>query len=281
MKRIIISLISLCVLMFSSAVASAQEAGSIDKNEVKVSEAWVTREGRTLIVEYDLELGATVISCDMELLMSLDGGRTFNQVPVSGKLAGDIGRITSSGQKRITYDIDSIKEQLAGQKLAFKVQVKNKKTAQDNKGKFFVMGTGSTLKMYGLRAGYVKKFGGYLAYSDHFADYMNGGGFGLFSNWSITGGVMMRATDWLYPYAGAGYGIIQFDNVYLDDFIDKYGYIPDNYNYVYPCYTLIPFEVGAMFKIGPAALSTAVKPIYVPDKGGFLCAFELGLGFCF
>ena len=260
MKRIIISLISLCFLMFSSAVASAQEAGSIDKNEVKVSEAWVTREGRTLIVEYDLKLGANVISCDMELLMSLDGGCTFNSVPVSGKLAGDIGRMTSSGQKRITYDIDSIKEQLAGKKIAFKVQVKNKKTIQDNKGKFFVMGTGSTFGMYGLKTGYVKKYGGYVSYSDGFQE-------GVFEQWSVTGGFIMRATPWLYPYIGAGAGHLTFN----DNPSGNYGV--DNYD-------LIVAEIGAIFKLGPAILSATIEPTYVLPTGPG-CAFELGVGIAF
>ena len=226
--------------MFSSAVASAQEAGSIDKNEVKVSEAWVTREGRTLIVEYDLELGANVISCDMELLMSLDGGRTFNQVPVSGKLAGDIGRMTSSGQKRITYDIDSIKEQLAGRKLAFKVQVKNKKTAQDNKGKFFVMGTGSTLKMYGLRAGYVKKFGGYLAYSDGFSG-------GMFNLWTATGGFMIKADNLVIGICAH----VDADNSVNTLLLHKIGILR-----VGPFYSNRPHHFLLMFEHGIISLQT-------------------------
>lgn len=247
-------LIILCMFLVTFSV-SAQEVSRTAKNDVKVSDAWVSREGRTLVIDYSIDLGENVISCDVALMMSVDGGQTFSPVIVNDKVKGDVGRITTSGQKQITYDIDSIKESLAGKKLAFKVQVKNKKKVQDNKGKFFVMGTASTFGMYGVRIGGVKKFGGYLAYSDGFEN-------GMFNQWSATAGFVMRATPWMYPYVGAGMGRLNC----IDSRFYGFG--------------ILPFEVGAMFKLGPIALSASVEPILVFEKG-LLPTFEFGVGFCF
>lgn len=249
-------LIILCMFLVTFSV-SAQEVSRTAKNDVKVSDAWVSREGRTLVIDYSIDLGENVISCDVALMMSVDGGQTFSPVIVNDKVKGDVGRITTSGQKQITYDIDSIKERLAGKKLAFKVQVKNKtkKKVQDNKGRFFAMGTASTFGMYGVRIGGVKKFGGYLAYSDGFEN-------GMFNQWSATAGFVMRATPWMYPYVGAGMGRLNW----IDSRLYGFG--------------LLPFEVGAMFKLGPVALSAAVEPILVLGKG-VACTFEFGVGFCF
>ena len=72
----------------------------------------------------------------------------------------------------------------------------------------------------------------------------------------------MRATSWLYPYVGVGYGQVNF------------------LEYGHTMYDLIPFEAGAMFKLGPIALSAAVEPILVFEKG-MLATFEFGVGFCF
>lgn len=247
-------LIILCMFLVTFSV-SAQEVSRTVKNDVKVSDAWVSREGRTLVIDYSIDLGENVISCDVALMMSVDGGQTFSPVIVNDKVKGDVGRITTSGQKQITYNIDSIKERLAGKKLSFKVQVKNKKKVQDNKGRFFAMGTASTFGMYGAKMGYVKKFGAYAAYSDTFSG-------GMFDNFTITAGGMMRTASWLYPYVGAGYGQLNFRGNH------------------HTMYGLIPFEAGAMFKLGPVALSAAVEPILVLGKG-VACTFEFGVGFCF
>lgn len=257
MKRFAIYWTVLTLLSAFPLTLSAQGAEQVGKSEITISDAWVSREGRTLVIDYSIHLGENVISCDAALMMSVDGGRTFSPVTVSDKVKGDVGRITTSGQKRITYDIDSIKERLAGKKLAFKVQVKNKKKVQDNKGKFFAMGTASTFGMYGVKIGGVKKFGGYLSYSDGFES-------GMFNQWSVTAGFVMRATPWMYPYVGAGMGRLNWE-------------YPDRGYYGYD---ILPFEAGAMFKLGPVALSASVEPILVFGKG-LLTTFEFGVGFCF
>lgn len=255
MKRFAIYWTVLTLLSAFPLTLSAQGAEQVGKSEITISDAWVSREGRTLIIDYDITMGGNFISCDVALMMSVDGGRTFSPVTATDKIKGDVGRITTSGQKRIVYDIDSIKERLAGKELAFKVQVKNKKRVQDNKGKFFEMGTASTFGMYGAKMGYVKKFGAYAAYSDTFSG-------GMFDNFTITAGGIMRATSWLYPYVGVGYGQLNF------------------WEYCYTTYGLIPFEAGAMLKLGPVSLSAAVEPIIVLGKG-LACTFEFGIGFCF
>ncbi|MBQ8573264.1 MAG: hypothetical protein IJ450_00215 [Bacteroidales bacterium] len=279
MKRFAIYWAVLTLLSAFSLTLSAQGAEQVGKNEIAISDAWVSREGRTLIIDYDINMGGSIISCDVALMMSVDGGHTFSPVAVTEKVKGDVGRITTSGQKQITYDIDSIKESLAGKKLAFKVQVKNKKKVQDDKGRVFIMGTGSTLKMFGLKAGYVKKFGGYVSYKDSFTNYWNTGGFNMLSNFSVTGGVVMRVNSWLYPYIGAGGGQLFLDDPYLRDYIDKYGVFPVDYRFDKEL-TLVPIEIGSIFRIGQFMLSAAVEPVIVLNKG-VLCTFGFGVGFCF
>lgn len=266
MNTILKYITTLTLLLASTIVLSAQETSNTAKNDVNVGQPLLSREGRTLIIEYDLELGQNVTSCEVELLISLNGGLTFAPVSSKDKLQGDIGRMTTSGLKKITYDIDAIKEQLSGKKIAFKVQVKEKSRKQlqkfntrSNDGGFFIMGTASTFGMYGLRTGYVKKYGGYLAYSDGFSG-------GVFQQWSVTGGFMMRATPWLYPYVGVGGGHLMFDGIH--------GY------YGLFTYDLISFEIGSMFKLGPIALSATVEPMYIMPKGLY-CTFEVGIGYCF
>ena len=271
MNKLLKYILSITALMLFSTGVSSQTYTQVGKNDVYVGETRLSREGRTLIIEYDLELGQGISSCIVSLLISQDGGRTFDPVTSINELEGDFGYINTSGSKRITYDIDAIKEQLAGKKIAFKVQVKEKSRKQpqkfntrNNDGGFFIMGTASTFGMYGLRTGYVKKFGGYLSYSDSFQD-------GLFQQWSVTGGFMMRATPWLYPYAGVGGGHLKFDDVNYNGANGYYGlYI----------YDLISFEIGSMFKLGPVALSATVEPMYILPKGLY-CTFEFGVGFCF
>ena len=241
----------LFVLLLSCSQAKAQQPAT-SRNEVTVGTANVYREGRTLVIEYDISLGQDVASCDVELLISLDGGRNFSLVPETDNLAGDLGRITESGHKTIIYDIESIKSQLAGKQLAFKVNVRNKKKAQDDKGHIFVMGTGSTLSMFGLKTGYIKKFGGYISFSDTFS--------GKHQGWAVKAGGMVKAASWLYPYVGVGYGQLHYHNNFR--------------------YELSPFEAGTIFKIGQVSLSASVEPVYVWYEGP-VCSFEFGVGLCF
>lgn len=264
--------------------AEGQQTNAIENNEVSVSNAWVSRDNYTLVIEYRIDMGENVTSCDVELMISQDGGSNFTAVSAKEGLTGDIGKVSSSGQKIIIYDINSIKNELAGKDLAFKVQIKDikekkvkehedmpemkdtkdltkvkkSKKEKETKGKFFIMGTGSTFGMYGLKAGFANKFGGYISYSDAFTGNM-------LDNWNINGGVMIRATRWLYPFIGAGYGQLNF---YDDD---------DDY---YVKYNMIPLEAGAMCKFGAFLISAAVEPITVIGER-FGCSFELGIGFCF
>lgn len=290
MKRFAIYCTVLALLSAFPFTLSSQNLEQVGKNEIAISDAWVSREERTLIIDYSIDLGENIISCDVALMMSLDGGYTFSPVAVTDKVMGDVGRITTSGQKQITYDIDSIKESLAGKKLAFKVQVKNKKKVQDNKGRVFIMGTGSTLKMFGLKAGYVKKFGGYISLSDGFnsgnGSFINS----MFATWKATAGGVMQVLPWLYPYAGVGYGKLQVNpddalwNYYLDERFDEiYDTIGVDYvlnKYGIRQYYIMPIEIGAMFRLSSLTLSVGVEPLVVFGEG-ILCTFQLGLGVSF
>lgn len=257
-------------------VINAQDVGSVKKNDISVSDVLAYREGHNLIIDYDLLMGAGIASCEIELMMNVNGD-SFRKVEAHDRLTGDIGRVYTSGSKRIIYDIDAIKNELAGKNISFKVQVKNKKyLTESGRGQIFMMGTASTIGMYGLRTGYVKKWGGYIAYNDSFSDYMNGGDTSMFNSWNVTGGFMMQATSWFYPYVGAGYGMMRFFDYYHEDYIKTYETSPLDYYYDGE-YDIIPFEIGSMFRLGRFTLSAAVEPVLVVGKG-FLCTFEFGVG---
>lgn len=269
----------LFAMLMSLGIAKSQSTSGAGKNDVIVSDAWVSRQSHTLVIDYSIDLGENVISCDVDLLMSVDGGSTFEKVKISDKLTGDIGRVTVSGSKRIVYDVGDMRNQLAGKEIAFKVKVSKKHNARDDKGKVFVMGTASSLKMFGLRAGYVKRFGGYVSYNDTFTDDWNVTDFGMLTNSSITGGLLMKANSWLYPYVGTGVGFLSFYDSYQNDYFETFGDYPKDYHYD-DTHTFIPFEIGSVFGIGHFMLSVAIEPVIVMDKG-FLFSFELGVGFSF
>lgn len=242
-------------------VINAQDVVSVKKNDISVSDVLAYREGHNLIIDYDLLMGAGIASCEIELMMNVNGD-SFRKVEAHDRLTGDIGRVYTSGSKRIIYDIDAIKNELAGMNISFKVQAKNKKyLTESGRGQIFMMGTASTIGMYGLKVGYVKKWGGYVSYSDSFFD-------GMFNQWTVTGGGMVQAFPWLYPFIGAGYGPLDWPSGSLG--------VGSEAKY----YNIVPFEVGAMFRVGMVNLSVAFEPILVQEEG-LLCSFEFGLGVSF
>lgn len=119
-------LILLNLILFSSQVVTAQENFKVRNNKVIVSEANVTRQMRKLIINYQIDMGDQVSHCFVYLMLSYDGGHTFTETVPFDKLEGDVGLISSSGEKKIVFNIDDDKERLAGKDLIFKVVVGDK-----------------------------------------------------------------------------------------------------------------------------------------------------------
>lgn len=286
MRQIII--IFCAILLPLKSFAQTYPADAVGKNDVMVGDAWVSRENHTLIIDYNLYMGDNIVSCNVELMMSINGGQTYEIITMSNKLTGDIGRIDASGSKRIVYDIDSVKSQLVGKEIVFKVKVSKKQNIRDSKGKIFVMGTGSTLKMFGLRVGYAKKFGGYISFSDGF-NSGNGRFLGsMLGTWKTSIGGIVQIAPWFYSYAGVGYGKLQVNpddalGNYLDEHVEIYDTIDIRYihnKYGVQEYNIMPIEVGALFRFSHVTLSCGIEPFLVFSKG-LLCTFQFGVGVSF
>lgn len=100
---------------------------------------------------------------------------------------------------------------------------------------------------------------------------------------SITTGPMLRVTDWLYLYAGAGYG--DYGRLYkgLPYTSEKYAYNPEVY--LCPLRTKgLEVEGGAVFKIKGLALSAGYSSIVLPSAPQGEKSFgdvHIGIGFTF
>ena len=142
-------------------------------------------------------------------------------------------------------------------------------TKKSRDSRFLAIGSMSVMpqESYGLMLGYVKKWGGYAKFrSDyHFgsAEYIcdkqgniDGGGLiwtnGLQrkSRLQATGGALFSMTQWLYSYAGVGYG---YRSVQWQDYYGKWAKVSD-----YSC-NGISAEAGLILKIGPAAVSIGLS----------------------
>ncbi|MBR0322121.1 MAG: hypothetical protein IIX08_07015, partial [Bacteroidales bacterium] len=137
---------------------------------------------------------------------------------------------------------------------------------------------------YGLMLGYVQTVGGYVKFRSNF-DFtagaytassdcnIEGGGYLWPSGektetiMNVTGGLLIRAAKFLYPYLGAGYGS---RNVLWKDTDGAWVGISDY------TYSGISAEAGLIFKFGPVALSAGVS-----NTAFKYTSAEVGLGIAF
>lgn len=137
---------------------------------------------------------------------------------------------------------------------------------------------------YGLMLGYVQTVGGYVkfrsnldftagAYTASSDCNIEGGGYLWPSGektetiMNVTGGLLIRAAKFLYPYLGAGYGS---RNVLWKDTDGAWVGISDY------TYSGISAEAGLIFKFGPVALSAGVS-----NTAFKYTSAEVGLGIAF
>ena len=92
-------------------------------DEVVIYNPLVSRDAENIIVEYDLLLGALVSSCNVEVQVSTDAGKTFGQI--SEGLTGDRNGLSSSGHKTIRIPLSRYARKFARKSMAFNLVVKS------------------------------------------------------------------------------------------------------------------------------------------------------------
>lgn len=263
----VFNILAVCLFtLVGTSLANAQQAlTSPQKEGVSIGNVKVSRDGKELVVDYQIMLGDKVLSCDVEVVM-LVGGLNGLKYPLGvNDLKGDYGKITESGFKSVRYNIEKRKTVLAGKDIRFTLNVKNIDVLDDEIVAIASMSVYPQLS-YGLMLGYVKKFGGYVKFRSDFVSAspaylcdrqgMTDGGIiwatgeQRKSRMLATGGALFRVAKWFYPYVGAGYGS---RNVYWQDYEGQWAKVVD-----FSCKG-IALEVGTIFKLGPVAISAGVS----------------------
>lgn len=267
-------------LMFSFGTLQAQDYGRVAKNEVLISDTRISRDERELVVDYHIALGDNVLSCDVAVVLNVDGRPLKNYE--AEDLMGDYGKITSSGSKQIRFNVDRMKHTLAGKSITFTLNVRNKDVLDS---KILAMASVSVFPQmsYGAMLGFVKKVGGYAKFRSDFSsvtpsyECASDGTFdgGLFwasgrqkkSRMQATAGVLFRISKSVYPYVGAGYGS---RGVYWEDQSGSWAQVAD-----YSCKG-VAAEAGMIFRLGPVAVSAGMSTTAFK-----YCEAEVGIGVMF
>lgn len=259
---------------------SAQEhIPAPSRNEVSIGNARISREEKELVVDYQIQFGDDVKSCEVEVVLNADGRPVrYGQ----SDLTGDYGRITTSGQKQVRFNVDKLKHALADKAITFTLNVRNKNVVKNN---IMLMASASIVPQlsYGFMLGYVRKIGGYAKFRSDFGSIdpsygcMSDGtadgnvfwasGLQKKARFQATAGMLFRASGSVYPYIGAGYGS---RGVYWEDYNGEWAQVMD-----YSCEG-ISAEAGLIFKAGPIVFSAGVSSTafkYVEAEIGIGVAF--------
>lgn len=283
MRNILFILSSLFLLFPASLYAQTST------DNVTLEQTSIDRNGTTFIIGYILGLSSEVQTVDVALEISVDGGRNFSSDLLGGTATGDVGLQNISGPKTIYYDFASIKENLAGKQLAFRISIVSKTMAKKpntpaESDAFVLVSAGFFPQTsFGLMGGYVKKFGFYVKGRSNFSSmapeyecasdgktsfgYIWTSGKQAKSRLTVTGGLLMRATNNIFPYIGGGYGNRA---VCWEDSQGQWAKVSD-----YSC-SGVAIDAGIIFKIGPVAVSIGVNNTafrYTDIEAGFGISF--------
>ena len=94
----------------------------------KVSNIHAEQRGQDIVVLYSLE---TTSPCEVSLLLSQDNGATWSS-PLKN-VTGDVGKNISAGEKQINWKVLEEREQLVGDKIRFKIAIKEPNIEKRNK----------------------------------------------------------------------------------------------------------------------------------------------------
>lgn len=278
-------LLAAVLLSVSTALCAQPDTHvkSPNPNDVSVGAVRVENRGPRITVSYKILFGNNVRSCDVRLLVSTDGGNTYSFVPDSRNLSGDIGTVTTEGEKSILYDASLDRELLADKALDFKIDIKSKDVLKTETLVALNAGVFPPVS-FGVMFGMVKQWGWYVKARTDFSfpsttltcnkdGQVEGGGYIWTSGNTkksrlvITAGGMCRASKWLYPYAGIGYGSRQYC---WETYKGEWAKVSDS-----SCSGL-SLDAGVVFKFGKVALTAGVT-----NTAFKLTEAEIGVGVMF
>lgn len=292
MKKTIITIILsvLCVTTLLGQNKLAEKIPVPDDNQVSIGAVEVSNKASRFKIAYNIKFGKNVRNCNVNLRVSNDGGKNFYINPKREFLSGDIGKISQSGDKEIRYDISSDKNMLINRDVVFDVYVTNKdilKLRTFILGQFDISGTSG-----GLMVGLCRTVGGYVKATSNFTlplTYVGkcdsqgsiivsespketsgniwSSGLSKKSRLTVTGGLMLRAAKFLYPYIGLGYGGY---NVFIQDSTGNWFKETDN------SITSVSADAGFIWNIKHFSFSTGVNTV-----GFKKWNFSIGIGCSF
>lgn len=281
--RRIYTLIIAALLPFMLQAQGGTEIPAPEPGQVTVGAVSVVNRGPKISVSYSLRFGEGVRSCHVSLVISTDGGETYSFHPDNTKLAGDFALVSTDGAKCIEYDATADRERLAGKSLDFKIVVSGKDIVRPET---LIMATAGVFPQtsFGVMIGRVNKVGWYLKARSDFnsvasdiscnskgimenGEYIWTGGGEQLTRLVVSGGCLLHASRWLYPYAGVGYGTRQ----------RAWETVGGNWaNITDLSCSGINVEAGAIVKMGKLALSAGFS-----STAFSYSELELGLGLIF
>lgn len=239
-------------------------------NQVSIGNVEVITGTRKVQVKYQVGFGENIRKCTVNLKVSDDGGQTFQIRPDKTSIKGDVGEITTPGEKEILYDITKDKDKFVDKDVAFKVIVKNAESAEKLRT-FALVGlalwghwdSSSELQGYlNVMAGMCRTFGGYVKVGTNMSFYKNAEVVRSETQaprsthdeqyLTVTGGVLFRVTKNIYPYFGLGYG---GNNYYIT--VDK----NEVYRIKNKSLNSMAIDAGVAWKMGCFSLSTGISSI--------------------
>ena len=97
----------------------------------RISNVRADQEGQDIVIRYTLH---TIIPCGVTLSISIDNGVSWSE-PLFF-VFGDVGKMVSSGEKRIVWKVLEEREKLEGDKIRFKVAIEKKQKTTENRDRY-------------------------------------------------------------------------------------------------------------------------------------------------
>ena len=117
---------SLLIMLLISYPICRQEMilKSPGPDEVVIGNPQVSVDSESIYVDYDLYLGTNVVSCNVQLQISFNRDKKFQEI--KDGIGGDISHIESSGHKRIVLPLKIYEKKLSRNPFSFSLVVEDK-----------------------------------------------------------------------------------------------------------------------------------------------------------
>ena len=123
MKKYFIAFLACMLSLVSDAFGQIVALTMPEEDEVKIGNVQVSKDSDNIYVDYDMLFGSRILSCQVDLEISLNAGKSFEKL-IDG-LSGDINNIGKPGHKQIAVSLNTYAKKLANKSLVFKVSVSN------------------------------------------------------------------------------------------------------------------------------------------------------------